>query len=94
MRDCLLSRQLSHLIEENMQLKLGAEILEAAVTERLDRAIGDESTQKVDILNVASQVWVVVWEWLLLLFFFLAGIHLLTGRAYCEVQGVKNGKAG
>lgn len=81
-----MSRQLSHLIEEDVQLELGAEVLEAAVTEGLDWAIGNEGTQKIDILDVASQVWVVVWKWLLLLLCFLAGIHLPSHRIHnaCE----------
>lgn len=86
MRNRLLSRQLPHLIEENVQLELGAEVLEPAVTEGLDRAIGNEGTQKIDILSVASQVWVVVWKWLLLLLCLLAGIHLPSHRIHymCE----------
>ncbi|MPC46710.1 hypothetical protein E2C01_040436 [Portunus trituberculatus] len=45
MRNCLLCSQFPHLIEENMKLKLRAEILEAAVAERLYWTIGNKSTQ-------------------------------------------------
>lgn len=86
---CLLSRQLTHLIEEDVQLEFGAEVLKAAVAERFYRAISNEGTQQVDVLDVACQVGVVVRKWLLLLLFFLTGIHLPSNRIHYESEGVK-----
>lgn len=86
----LLSCQLPHLIEEDVQLELGAEVLEAAIAERLNRAIGNEGTQQVDVLDVAPEVGVVVRKWLLLLLFFLAGVHLPSHRMHYEGEGVKD----
>ena len=47
-------------IEETVELELGAEVAEAAVAERLERPVGDERAQQVDVGHEGLQVGVLV----------------------------------
>ena len=48
------------LVEQYVQLELGAEVAEAAVAERLERPVGDEGAQQLDVGDEGAQVGVLV----------------------------------
>ena len=54
------SFDLPELVEEDMELELGAEVAESAVAEGLERPVGDESAQQVDVSHEGLQVGVLV----------------------------------
>ncbi len=49
MSHSFLRRQLSDLVEEHVELELGAEVAQAPVTKTLERTVGYECTQQVHI---------------------------------------------
>ena len=51
---------LPELVEEDVELELGAEVAEAAVAEGLERPVGDEGAQQVDVGHEGLQVGVLV----------------------------------
>ena len=51
---------LPELVEEDVELELGAEVAESAVAEGLERPVGDEGAQQVDVGHEGLQVGVLV----------------------------------
>ena len=51
---------LPEFVEEDVELELGAEVAESAVAEGLERPVGDESAQQVDVGHEGLQVGVLV----------------------------------
>lgn len=49
MGDGLLGGQLPQLVEQDVQLELGAEVAETAEAEGLERPVGDERAQQVHV---------------------------------------------
>ena len=75
------------LVEEDVELELGAEVAEAAVAEGLEGPVGDEGAQQVDVGDEGLQVGVLVRHRLPGLkkkskFDFLALVLLLTTVTY------------
>ena len=58
--DGLLRRQLSQLVEKKVKLELGREVGQAAVAERLQRAVGDECAHEVHVNDEGVLVGVLV----------------------------------
>lgn len=56
MRNLLLSCQLLHLIQENVHLELGAQVLETAVAERLPVARMEKKKKKPESVSVRSDL--------------------------------------
>ena len=59
MRDCLLSGHLPHLVEEDVQLVLGEQVLQTPVAEALDWSVCYEGAHQVQVPDVPGQVRVV-----------------------------------
>lgn len=67
--DGLLRRQLSQLVEKKVKLELGREVGQAAVAERLQRAVGDECAHEVHVDDEGV----------------LVGVLVLDGRVWNDV---------
>ena len=48
------------LVEQDVQLELGAEVAESAVAEGLERPVGDEGAEQLDVGDEGAQVGVLV----------------------------------
>ena len=51
---------LPQLVEQDVQLELGAEVAQSTVAERLERPVGDEGAEQLDVGDEGAQVGVLV----------------------------------